>query len=122
MADYGGEAEYLAELNGALVINTGVVLPQIVDGYVQAVKAYSARGNPVVLDPVGVGATAVRRDAVARIIAAGTPDVIKGNEGEINFLLGQSSAQQKGVDSGVSTSTDIDKGTAVAALARRFGV
>ncbi|KAI1164260.1 Hydroxyethylthiazole kinase family-domain-containing protein [Nemania serpens] len=100
MANYGEEAKDLAKLGGALVINMGTVTPEGLENYLKALKAYNAVGGPVVLDPVGAGATAVRRAAVKTILGGGYVDVLKGNRSEIlSCLPGSSAAQQRGVDS-----------------------
>ncbi|KAH7349477.1 hydroxyethylthiazole kinase [Plectosphaerella cucumerina] len=118
MANYAEEAADLARLGGALVVNMGTVTPDGLENYLQALRAYNAAGRPVVYDPVGAGATAVRRAAVRRIMAGGYLDVIKGNEGEITTVLGEdaSQVQQKGVDSAPS-GLDV---TARARLVRRL--
>ncbi|KAI4137539.1 MAG: hypothetical protein LQ341_005104 [Variospora aurantia] len=109
MANNGGEAPELAALGGALVINMGSVTPEAIDNYVKAVHAYNACGQPVLFDPVGAGATTLRRDTVRTLKDSGYYEVIKGNENEINVLLGETTAQQKGVDSGASTSSEAKK-------------
>ncbi|KAM4060179.1 hydroxyethylthiazole kinase family protein [Hirsutella rhossiliensis] len=83
MANYALEAPDLAGLGGALVINMGTVTPEGLDNFVKALAAYNDAGRPVVLDPVGAGATAVRRDAVKKLLSAGTFAVIKGNASEM---------------------------------------
>jgi len=118
MANYGEEAANLANLGGSLVINMGTVTPDGLKNYAQALREYNLAGGPIVLDPVGAGATAVRRAAVRSLLAAGYFDVIKGNEGEIKTVFG-TLVQQKGVDSGASTSTPIEKATLVRDLAAR---
>lgn len=118
MANYGEEAKDLCKLGGALVINMGTVTPDGLQNYAQALKAYNLEGRPVVFDPVGGGATAVRRDAVKTLLAAGYFDVIKGNEGEIKTVFG-TVVQQKGVDSGPSTLSDLEKAILVRDLAAR---
>lgn len=118
MANYGEEAKDLCKLGGALVINMGTVTPEGLHNYCQALKAYNLEGGPVVFDPVGGGATAVRRSAVKTLMAAGYFDVIKGNEGEIKTVFG-TVVQQKGVDSGVSTLSDSEKASLVRELATR---
>ncbi|TVY31790.1 putative thiamine biosynthetic bifunctional enzyme [Lachnellula subtilissima] len=118
MANYGEEASDLCKLGGALVINMGTVTPDGLQNYALALKAYNLEGGPVVLDPVGGGATAIRRAAVKTLLAAGYFDVIKGNEGEIKTVFG-TVVQQKGVDSGVSTLSDLEKATLVRDLAAR---
>lgn len=118
MANYGEEASDLCKLGGALVINMGTVTPDGLLNYSKALKAYNLEGGSVVFDPVGGGATAVRRGAVKTLLAAGYFDVIKGNEGEIKTVFG-TVVQQRGVDSGISTSTDLEKATLVRDLAAR---
>jgi len=118
MANYGEEAQDLSKLGGALVINMGTVTPDGLRNYGQALQAYNLVGGPVVFDPVGGGATSVRRSAIKTLLSKGYFDVIKGNEGEIKAVLG-SLIQQKGVDSGPSTSSDAEKATLVRDLAKR---
>ncbi|KAH7348618.1 Hydroxyethylthiazole kinase family-domain-containing protein [Rhexocercosporidium sp. MPI-PUGE-AT-0058] len=118
MANYGEEASDLSKLGGALVINMGTVTPDGLLNYCKALKAYNLEGGPVVFDPVGGGATAVRRAAVKTLLAAGYFDVIKGNEGEIKTVFG-TVVQQRGVDSGASTSSSLEKATLVRDLAAR---
>ena len=119
MANYGEEAKDLASLGGSLVVNMGTVTPDGLANYTQAIRAYNEIGGPVLLDPVGAGATAVRRGAVKTLMTAGYFDVIKGNENEILTVLGEEMRQQKGVDSGASTSSDAAKASIVAKLALR---
>jgi thiamine-phosphate diphosphorylase/hydroxyethylthiazole kinase len=118
MANYGEEAADLCKLGGALVINMGTPTPDGLKNYLQALVAYNLVGGPVVFDPVGAGATTVRRSAVKSLLSGGYFDVIKGNEGEIKTVFG-AVVQQRGVDSGTSTLNDIEKATLVRDLAAR---
>lgn len=115
----GLEAADLAKLGGALVINMGTVTPDTINAYLAGMRAYNAAGNPVLLDPVGGGATSLRRDTIKTLLTGGFFSVIKGNEGEISTVAGTSNVQQRGVDSGPSTSTATDKIKLVKGLARR---
>ncbi|KAI0913009.1 Hydroxyethylthiazole kinase family-domain-containing protein [Ustulina deusta] len=100
MANYGEEAKDLSKLGGALVVNMGTVTPEGLDNYSKALKAYNAVGGPVVFDPVGAGATGVRRAATKTILGGGYIDVLKGNRSEIlSCLPGGPTVQQRGVDS-----------------------
>ncbi|KAK1827934.1 hypothetical protein QBC39DRAFT_163825 [Podospora conica] len=121
MANHGKEAADLAKLGGALVINMGTVTPEGITNYIEALQAYNKAGRPVVFDPVGAGATSIRRAAVRQILAAGRVSVIKGNEAEIRTVAGstdENPEQQRGVDSH-STLSDIQKGDLVRRLAQR---
>ena len=119
MANYGEEAKDLAGLGGALVVNMGTVTPDGLTNYVQAIRAYNQVGGPVLFDPVGAGATAVRRQSVKTLMSNGYFDVIKGNENEIATVLGESMVQQKGVDTGTSTTDESAKAQMVKKLAAR---
>ena len=119
MANYGEEAKDLARIGGALVINMGTVTPDGIENYLQSLKAYNAAGGPVLLDPVGAGATSIRREAVERLMNGGYFDVIKGNENELTTVLGQTGPQQKGVDSSKTTTAASDKARLAKTLAAR---
>ena len=118
MANNGDEALELASHGGSLVINMGSMSSDALKNYIQAVQAYNEHGGPVLFDPVGAGATMVRREAVTALLASGYVDVIKGNESEIKSLLGVET-QQRGVDSSLSTSSDLEKATTARRLALR---
>jgi len=106
MANYGEEARDLSLLGGALVINMGTVTPDGLTNYKKAIAAYNLSGGPIVLDPVGAGATSVRREALRELMGGGYFDLIKGNEREILAVARASGftvddkSQQRGVDSG----------------------
>lgn len=127
MANYGEEAQDLSSLGGALVINMGTVTPDGLLNYKKAITAYnlSPTGGPIVLDPVGAGATSVRRAALADLMNNGYFDLIKGNEREIiavarasGFTLTDAS-QQRGVDSGSALFSLEQRAYIVARLALR---
>jgi thiamine-phosphate diphosphorylase/hydroxyethylthiazole kinase len=126
MANYGAEATDLSRLGGALVVNMGTVTPDGLANYQQAITAYNAAGGPIVLDPVGAGATSVRRSALAHLLGAGYFDLIKGNESEIlavarasGYKLEGLSQQQRGVDSGAQLFSLPQRAHIVAMLAAR---
>ena len=119
MSGNGSEAEDLARFGGCLVINMGTLQPQSVDNYLQALGAYNAAGNPVLIDPVGAGATKLRRETIQCLMDGGYFDIIKGNESEIKVLSGPNAVQQRGVDSGESTLTHLERASLVKKLARR---
>lgn len=68
--------------------------------------------------PLSAGATTIRRQAVKTLLHECYFDVIKGNEGEIRTVFGDSDVQQRGVDS-TSTLDETAKATLVRALAKR---
>lgn len=90
------ELEDLAAVNGAMVLNMGTLSDP--DIMIAAAHANMRHGNPVVLDPVGGGATAFRRAMVARFLNECRLTVLKGNSGEILSIAGRG-GRSRGVDS-----------------------
>ena len=80
--------------------------------------AVSAR-HPVVLDPVGVGASPWRLGQVRALLDLFTPSILRVNLGEARALLG-SDGQEQGVDSPLPASREARRDTAMD-LARRRG-
>lgn len=114
MAHAVEEVADMAAIASALVINIGTLSPQWVEGMIKAGKAATAKGIPVVFDPVGVGATPYRNEVATQIIETCKPTVIRGNASEI-MALAKENVATKGVDSTVATNTALDaaKGLAV---------
>ncbi len=119
MSNNGLEAGDLAALGGGLVVNMGTTTPEIRSNHLKALAAYNAIGGPVILDPVGAGATQQRREGVKALMAGGYFDLIKGNEGEIRTVAGAQGVKQHGVDSGASQLDLKDRITLVKTTAAR---
>jgi len=98
MAHAAEEVEEMASITGALVLNIGTLTPDLVDSMVLAGRAANAAGVPIVLDPVGAGATRLRTEACERLIAEVDIAVIRGNAGEIAILSG-GGGEVRGVES-----------------------
>ena len=92
------DAEELAGLAAAVVLNIGTPEAAYLDSMVRAAAAAARKGTPIVLDPVAVGATRYRAEAVRRVLAAAPMTVIRGNASEIMALAGLDAAG-RGVDS-----------------------
>jgi hydroxyethylthiazole kinase len=98
MAHAREEVEEMVGLAGALVLNIGTLSPDWVDAMLLAGKAANARGVPVVLDPVGAGATRYRTETAKRILDEVEVAVLRGNPGEVATLVGVA-AEVRGVES-----------------------
>ncbi|WP_163192302.1 hydroxyethylthiazole kinase [Clostridium thermarum] len=98
MADDIDEVEEMVSLAGALVINVGTLNARTIESMLVAGKKANKIGVPVVLDPVGIGATALRTDTVVKLIKEVKFAVIRGNMSEIKILSGLN-VEIKGVDS-----------------------
>ena len=98
MAHAREEVEEMVGLASALVINIGTLSEHWVDAMLLAGKAAAARGIPIVLDPVGAGATRYRTDTAKRLLDELTVTVLRGNAGEVATLVGVE-AEVRGVES-----------------------
>ena len=90
------EVVEFAGLASALSINIGTLDREWASCMILAAEAMAKRGKPWVLDPVAVGATALRRETGTRLLGLG-PTVVRGNASEILALSG-TDAQGRGVD------------------------
>jgi hydroxyethylthiazole kinase len=98
MAHAENEVEEMAAFAGALVLNIGTLTDSWVASMLKAGRKATELGKPIVLDPVGSGATRLRTDAARSILAGTRVSVVRGNASEILSLSGQAAAI-KGVDS-----------------------
>jgi len=117
MAHWTAEMEEMTAIAGALVINIGTLDAQWIDGMKTAGLAASKRGIPIVLDPVGAGATSQRTAAALELIAYCHPTIIRGNASEIMALV-DAGVKSKGVDSKASSHDALE---AARTLARATG-
>lgn len=114
MAHCQAEVEEMVSFAGALVLNIGTLQEDWVEAMVVAAKAANKHGIPVVLDPVGSGATTLRTAAVRRILQESRVTVLRGNASEI-FSLQSADVKTKGVDSALDFSDEmIDAAKAMA--------
>ncbi len=97
MAHAENEVEEMVAFAGSLVLNIGTLTNKWVDSMVLAGKRATALGRPIILDPVGSGATAMRTAAAKRILTETKVSVVRGNASEI-LSLGVGGAGGKGVD------------------------
>lgn len=110
------EVAEFAGLAQALTVNIGTADPEWGAAMEEAGAVMADNGRPWVMDPVGVAATAFRRDLSNRLIGL-KPTVIRGNASEILTLAGLESAA-RGVDAGDAVS---DAEEAARQLAGRTG-
>ena len=117
MAHWTDEMEEMTAIAGALVINIGTLDKEWIEGMFAAGRAARRRGVPIVLDPVGAGATSQRTATALRLIEECKPTVIRGNGSEIMALV-NADIKSKGVDSSASSH---DALSAAKTLARNTG-
>ncbi len=113
------EVADIAAISSALVLNIGTLTPDAVEAMILAGKSANKHGIPVVLDPVGAGASILRSSSAARILEQVKVAVLRGNISEIRAVSGLTS-HTKGVDA-ARGDQDMDPGQLAADLARRAG-
>jgi len=98
MAHAEAELEELLAFAGALVLNIGTLDAPWISAMERALVAASGRALPVVLDPVGAGASRLRTETALRLLGRGGVTILRANASEILALAGAAAAT-KGVDS-----------------------
>jgi hydroxyethylthiazole kinase len=120
MAHAEEEVEEMVGLSSALVLNIGTLSNHWVDAMETAARAANRKGIPVVLDPVGAGATLLRRRAAKRLLENSKITVLRGNASEILSLAPEgATSTTKGVD---STQDSIRARNAAKEIARGMGL
>lgn len=99
MADDEAEVAEITSMASALVLNIGTLNARTIPAMIQAGQCANQKGIPVILDPVGAGASTLRRETTKRILAEVNVSIVRGNLSEIAFVAGLNSAV-KGVDVG----------------------
>jgi hydroxyethylthiazole kinase len=118
MAHAREEVEEMVGLANALVVNIGTLSTTWIESMVAAVRAAKGRSIPIVLDPVGAGATRFRTQTALRLLEEARPAVLRGNGSEILALAG-GKANTKGVDSATGSG---EARQAAIALAKSYGI
>ncbi|RAR41218.1 hydroxyethylthiazole kinase [Paenibacillus sp. MDMC362] len=99
------EVADMAAIAGALVLNIGTLNRELVDAMIIAGQSANAHGVPVLLDPVGAGATRFRTESALRILGEVKVSLVRGNAAEVAHLVGEA-REIKGVDAGNSAGGD----------------
>jgi hydroxyethylthiazole kinase len=118
MAHAHEEVRDMVGIAQALVLNIGTLDPYWVDSMKLALAAASLRGIPIVLDPVGAGATPYRNQTLEALLAIASPTVIRGNGSEIMSTAG-AAIKTRGVDSSAQANDAL--GAAQALVGRTGG-
>ena len=97
MADDREEVAEISSLCAGLNLNIGTLNSRTIDSMLLAGKRANELGHPVVLDPVGAGASKLRTETAMRLLDEVRFTVIRGNVSEIK-VLASGSGSTKGVD------------------------
>ena len=119
MSDDADEVEEITSLCAGLVINIGTLNQRTIPSMLAAGKRANELGHPVVLDPVGAGASRLRTDTALRLLREVRFAVIRGNMSEIRTLaLGSGST--RGVDADVADRVTDENLDEAAAFVKQF--
>ncbi len=91
------EVEEMVRLAQVLLLNIGTLTPQQIEAMLRAGKRANELNIPIVLDPVGAGATSLRTQSALRLLRELRISVLRGNASEIGTLVGVT-AETRGVD------------------------
>jgi len=97
MAHAVEEMEEMVSLADALVLNIGTLSGPWIEGMIAAGRAASRREIPVILDPVGAGATRLRTDTAVRLLDECRVTVLRGNASEV-LAVARGAGGTRGVD------------------------
>jgi len=118
MAHAREEVEEMVSAASALVINIGTLSPPWVEAMAIAARKAAERRIPIVLDPVGAGATSYRTRTVRNLLDTVAPTIIRGNASEILALADAEPARTRGVDATEHSSRAVE---AARRMSGRYG-
>ena len=119
MADDQGEVEEITAACGGLNLNIGTLNARTIPSMLLAGKKANALGHPVVLDPVGAGASSLRTATALRLLEEVRFAVIRGNISEVKTLANGQGATQ-GVDANVADTITQENLPQAVAFAKAF--
>lgn len=119
MADDKNEAADITEICAGLNINIGTLNTRTIDSMLIAGKRANELNHPIVLDPVGAGASKLRTDTAMRLLKEVKFSVIRGNISEIKTLA-SGSGTTKGVDADVADKVTEDNLDEAVSFAKAF--
>ena len=119
MSDEAEDVEDITSVCGGLNINIGTLHKTSIEGMFRAGKKANELGHPVLLDPVGAGASALRTNTALGLMKELKLAVIRGNISEIKTLaLG--SGTTKGVDADVADAVTEESLDEAVAFVKKF--
>ena len=119
MSDEPEDVEDITSICGGLNINIGTLNSRTITSMLLAGKKANALGHPVVLDPVGAGASRLRTDTAFRLLRDVKFTVIRGNISEIKTLA-SGAGTTKGVDADVADKVTEENLDSAVAFAKAF--
>lgn len=121
MADDAEEVAEITALCSGLNINIGTLNSRTISSMLLAGKRANELNHPVVLDPVGVGASSLRTETARKLLDEVQFTVVRGNISEIKTLA-SGSGTTKGVDAAAADKVTEGNLDPIIALAKAFAV
>ena len=121
MSDDIEEVEEITTICGGLNINIGTLNQRTIPAMLKAGKKANELGHPVILDPVGAGASALRTETAYTLMEEVKLTVIRGNISEIKTLA-TGSGTTKGVDADVADKVTEENLVQSAEFAKAFAI
>ncbi len=118
MAHAAEEVEEMVALAKTLVLNIGTLDAPWIAAMAKAGRKATVLGIPIILDPVGAGATQLRTETALRFLAEMRVAIVRGNASEI-LALGGAAGGTKGVESTAAVDAAAE---CAAALAQKTGM
>lgn len=107
MADDEAEVTEITSICSALLINIGTLNKRSIASMIKAGKKANALRHPVILDPVGAGASTLRKETTAQLLKEVKFAVIRGNISEIKMVYA-GSGTTSGVDANVADTVTME--------------
>jgi hydroxyethylthiazole kinase len=117
MAHAEEEVEEMTAIARSLVINIGTLSAPWIAAMFKAGEAARRNARPIILDPVGAGATTFRTITARNLLAELSPSIVRGNASEIRALV-YDERTTRGVDSACESE---EAANAAGALSTRYG-
>lgn len=118
MAHAMDEVEEMTSMAGALVLNIGTLSRPWVESMQKAIRMARTLGKPIILDPVGAGATRLRTQTVRYLMEEAPPTILRGNASEI-LALCSDDQRTKGVDATVGSDSVVAQASSLIARGSR---
>ena len=119
MSDEPKDVEDITTICGGLNINIGTLNEHSIEGMFVAGRRAKELGHPILLDPVGAGASGLRTETALKLMKELQPSVIRGNISEIKTLA-FGSGTTKGVDADVADAVTEENLDASIAFVKEF--
>ena len=122
MAKHPGETAQVAARAAALVLNMGTVSE--IDAMLNAGRSANEHGRPIILDPVGVASSDLRKKLIGEMSRAMRFSIIRGNASEIRYMatgIGGGAGVDASLEDRITSANAASFGALARSLAQSLG-